>query len=298
MVKISIEKYLGFEAYIFSNDRLELIVVPEIGGRIMSYGPIGTNILFVNKALEGIKPKHDTENVEDLFKLRVETGYMLYGGEKTWIAPQDDWNGPPYMELDHGSYSIELVELETGLNIVMKSPICRETRLKITRSIFMPSKGTRIEIKQAFENCGSTELYKGLWQVTMLNKPGRVAFKCEGPSDYVDGVKIFEGDEYEKERLQLAGGRAIVSCEDDNMFKVGTDVNLGYLDVVVIDESKDSELIFHEEYEIVPGPFGHGCSVEVFNSKEYPYFEVELHSPLVRLAPGERYEYTVWWSLT
>ena len=37
-------------------------------------------------------------------------------------------------------------------------------------------------------------------------------------------------------------------------------------------------------------PYGHGCVAEVYNSDRYPYFEMEIHGPVVSLKPGEGFE--------
>lgn len=36
--------------------------------------------------------------------------------------------------------------------------------------------------------------------------------------------------------------------------------------------------------------YGHGCIAEVYNSDRYPYFEMEIHGPVVSLKPGEIFE--------
>ncbi len=36
--------------------------------------------------------------------------------------------------------------------------------------------------------------------------------------------------------------------------------------------------------------YGHGCIAEVYNSDRYPYFEMEIHGPVVSLRPGESFE--------
>jgi len=36
--------------------------------------------------------------------------------------------------------------------------------------------------------------------------------------------------------------------------------------------------------------YGHGCTAEVYNSDRYPYFEMEIHGPLVSLRQGASFE--------
>lgn len=296
-VRIDEIECLGFKAYKFTNDVIELVIVPEIGGRIMGYGYIGNNILYQNPEFFHVKPDLNVDDGGKLKELRLKTGYLLYGGEKTWIAPQEEWEGPPYMDLDNGSYSITIEEHINGVSIKLTSPICRETKLRIIRKIEFPVTGSKVDITQFFENLGEIALKKGLWQVTMLKRPGRVILPCSGNSSFINGVKIFESDDYEPAAFDIENGEAVVTCENYSVFKVGTDVNKGYADTMVSDASEASMCIFHEEFMINEGPYGHGCVIEVFNSHLYPYFEVEIHSPLVVLEPKSSYEYRISWSL-
>ena len=293
-VKVREIDCMGFSAYEFANDSIKLTIVPEIGGRIMSFGTLDSNILYQNPECVGLKHESVEGSLSELKAERIKRGYVLYGGEKTWIAPQDDWDGPPYMDLDHGTYDINIKAEQQGIVVELLSPICSETKLRIKRIIEIPNRGNKVTIHQRVENHGSAAVRKGVWQVAMLDRPAVVVLDCSGKSEYEDGIKLF-GEIPDKDKyIKKDNGKAYVYCEDYNVFKVGTDVNKGYVDTLL----QDKALIFKIEFEAVEGIYGHGCAVEVFNSVEYPYLEVEVHSPLKNIAPGDSVEHTVYWSIS
>jgi hypothetical protein len=58
---------------------------------------------------------------------KQELGFKLWGGNKTWLAPQDRWTaGLPFFDLDSGAYQVT-VEAASPTTVHMQSPICRET---------------------------------------------------------------------------------------------------------------------------------------------------------------------------
>ena len=41
-----------------------------------------------------------------------QLGFVLWGGDKTWLAPQDRWtDGDPFLDLDSGAYDCRLTGL-------------------------------------------------------------------------------------------------------------------------------------------------------------------------------------------
>ncbi|TDF98012.1 hypothetical protein [Paenibacillus piri] len=289
---------LGFHGQLVRNDSIEITVVPEIGGRIMEFGPIGTNLLFVNEGLHGFKPKSDKRQAVSLAESRKSIGFLLYGGEKTWLAPQADWDGPPYAELDHGVYDCVMVPTSEGTEIQLISPICQETQLQIVRRIRIPHEGRRIRIRQEVVNRGNRVQHKGIWQVTMLRKPGIVHLQTAGTSRYEKGVHYFDSTQTELGLVEYDKELALVHCDGTTQFKVGTDINNGFVDTWLPGQSPESPpILFRKSFGMTRGPYGHGCAVEVFQSSAFPYFEVEVHAPLTELGPDESAHDEVVWEL-
>ena len=74
-------------------------------------------------------------------------------------------------------------------------------------------------------------------------------------------------------------------------FKFGVDGAEGWL-LGVCDRPGHGQVGYLTTYPVFADqPYGHECTAEVFNSDILPYCELEVHSPLLRLTPGERAEF-------
>lgn len=303
-LRVETTELLGFPGYRYTNSDLSVTLVPELGGRIMAFGPPGCNLLYNNSEMTGFKPVFAAKSPEDAAAERKRNGFLLHGGEKTWLSPQQDWAGPPYADLDHGRYDWAETMTAQGAEIVLTSPICRETRLRIVRRISIPHAGPGIRIVQRLENHGAGTVTKGLWQVTMLRRPAVVELPVltSRRSAFEDGIKNFMDTDLYRSKLtrQLHGDGYKLSCDDDTLFKVGTDLGSGtaraVFDLTGADGGRSSVSLV-KSFPVTTGPFGHGCMIEVYNSQDRPYLELEVHSPLYRLKPGEAAEYALDWRL-
>ena len=93
--------YKGWNAYVLKNDFVQLHVVPEIGGRVIQYTFGKKDFFWINPKLAG-KTSLKTG-------LDPEGGWLNYGGDKLWPAPQGwdndrQWPGPPDAVLDGQPY--------------------------------------------------------------------------------------------------------------------------------------------------------------------------------------------------
>jgi hypothetical protein len=96
--------FRGWRALILTQDALELTVVPSIGGRLMSLRHAGVELAYVNDALAGKTPDGSAGQWQALCG---EWGFPLWGGGKTWVAPESDWpDGAPQRDLDSGSFEV------------------------------------------------------------------------------------------------------------------------------------------------------------------------------------------------
>ncbi len=150
------------EYRIISGD-LSLVVVPAIGGRIVSLTYKNQELLFVHEKLRGEIFNFATE---DLLLAKQRLGFRHWGGDKTWVAPQRNWQlGIPPLELDAGQYTMN--EYDGG--VVMTSPICRETGLQITRQVNLIN-GT-VRLKEILCNRLARPITCGVWNVTQIQRP-------------------------------------------------------------------------------------------------------------------------------
>lgn len=158
------QKIYGWEGFELSSGDLKVGLTPSIGGRIMSLVYKGQELLFID-------PKHYGETFDptywqDLNQAKKELGFRVWGGDKTWIAPQSKWlSGIPPLDLDAAPYTIKF-QNETA---VMTSPICRETGLQIIRCVDV--RDAQVYLTEELHNKGSKPLERGLWNVTQIKRP-------------------------------------------------------------------------------------------------------------------------------
>ena len=148
---------------------LELVILPGIGGRLWDVVFQGHSLLFQNSDLEGFLP--NLENLRDCPTQSPQFGFPLWGGEKTWIAPDTNWpDGTPYAALDSGQY--EIVG-GSPAHITLQSAVCPNTGLQIERKIQL-SDGSGWTIQHSVTNRGQNGKDVGIWSVMMLEHKARI----------------------------------------------------------------------------------------------------------------------------
>lgn len=272
--------------------RLELLLVPQIGGRIMVRWQ-NEDLSFVHHHLEG--RVLDPGRIRGLRLDGMDTGFPLWGGDKTWLAPQQRWVGRvPFPDLDSGGYDWDGWRDGNRAVARMTSPICRDTGMQITRTLRVTDAGENWVVTHRLVNAGAQPASWAPWGVTMVRRPGVVYLPCNPSSPYRNGVKVF-ADEGESSAVQgvvveRLGGVAAVRCDDARKFKFGVDAGEGWM-LGVMNVGGAVPAGYLKRVEPFPGrPYGHGCVAEVFNSDWHPYLEMEIHGPVVTLGPSEAYE--------
>ncbi len=302
-VAIRTAAYQGWQASRIENGPLALVLVPQIGGRVMSMQWRGHDLSFTQPERRGLL--EDVTTVSDVRARKRELGFPLWGGEKTWLAPQPRWvDALPFYDLDSGAYTMAVEAGPRCVGVRMTSPVCRESGMQITRTVTMTAGSTEWSVKHQFLNASKGEAQWGVWDVSMMLRPGRVYLPTHPESPYSDGIKTFteEGESAGlRERvLDVWPGLGVISCEKPGKFKYGVEahdhmagsVNLGWM-LGIMDVTGLGLVAYRKQIPLFAGqPYGHGCFAEVFNSDAYPYFEMETHGPLVRLQPGGSFELT------
>ncbi len=269
-----------------TSGEVSLGITPQIGGRIISLTHQGEELFFVQDEFKG--DTYDLEGIDDLRAKKREMGFRLWGGDKTWVAPQNEWwEKIPPLDLDAGVYSVNINE-----NILeMTSPFCRETGLRIIRRITFDD--GRIYLQQTFRNETNGRINRGIWDVTQVLKP----FDVYLPASH-ENIKAYKDEgviEDAKKKVIEEDGWVKISCNDNTHFKVGGLINKG---VLVALRKKDIEtLAFTRVFNInLKRQYAHNAIVEVYNSPKYNYFEVEVHAPLISLEKGEEATHSQTWA--
>lgn len=287
-------RYKGWDSWHVSKGPLELVLVPQVGGRIMGLCWRDHDLFFTDPALEG--QVDDLAHIEDLAATKRERSFRLWGGDKTWLAPQDRWTeAVPFLDLDSGPYDLAVEhERAESVRVRMTSRRCRETGVQISRTVEVRAERPGWTVTHALLNASADEVEWAPWDVAMLLRPGKVYLPRNDASSHRDGVKTFEseGDSVSaRPRVVSELGRlAVVDCTGEVEFKFGVDASEGWMLGII--EANDGRLVgYLKSVPVFDGrSYGHGCLSEVYNSHRFRYFEMEVHGPVTLLQPGEPFE--------
>lgn len=293
-VRLEEGEYLGWRALWLRGADFALALVPEVGGRIFGLEWHGRQLAFANPDLVG-----RMENVAALADVRArkrELGLVLWGGDKTWLAPQSRWtDGAPFLDLDAGAYEVAIEAAPAGsAEVRLSSPVCRESGMQIERRIRAAPGDPGWQVTHLLRNCSSHKVAWAPWIVAMYRRPAQVFLPTRADSSYPEGVKTYpeegESREIRSEVVARVGDAARIDCSGNRRFKFGTDAAVGSALAVLEVPGRGRVGIRKQVPTFHPRPYAHGCVAEVFNSEQYPYFELEMHGPVVELAPGESFE--------
>lgn len=292
MLEVNNINYEGYDAYQLKNEQVSLIILPAVGGRIVSYTLKNHEFLYTIPELKG--REYNLEGIVDIESYRKDLDYVPAGGYKTWLAPQSKWGWPPYLDLAIGDYEVAYELDERKIKFELISPCCRETGMRLTRTILLNKGDRKVRIKQGMKNFGSQSTEYGLWDVTQMKGTGQVIFPLESKDDlvFLNQPQIDLEVEIIEVNHQLL---AIVNCHGQKEFKLGTSFSAGWMLTVV--ETQDNKVGYLKEFPVFEeATFGHECALEVFDTYKYDYFEVEVHGPVTELKPKQSTSFTEKWS--
>lgn len=270
---------------------VELIVVPAIGGRLMSIRHEGIELAYVNDALAGHVPDWSAEQWRTLCG---EWDFPLWGGGKTWIAPESDWpEGAPQRDLDSGPYEVASTWFDSrSMGIELLSSVCRQSGMQIRRRIVLSARDGSWTTSHELINCAESARPCAIWDVLMLRRPGRVDVAIEnGPRDWRESVMPFVakgplGDVRNSGFVTGSDKHVTTLCTEAVEFKLGINHSPGVVHVVF--DLPEGKHTLSRRFPVFPDArYAHGSPLEVFNAPRLPYFEIESHGPLVVLQPRE-----------
>ena len=134
-IAVVARRYKGWSCWFLKNETVELVLVPQVGGRIMGIRWPGHDLSFTQPELEG--QVVDVAAVESLSAKKREMGFPLSGRRQDVAGAAARWTeGAPFLELDSGAY--ELADRASGArhggvrmtNRVCARPACRSRALE------------------------------------------------------------------------------------------------------------------------------------------------------------------------
>jgi hypothetical protein len=312
--RIAPVNYMGWQAQQLSNEWLQVMVVPQNGGRVMQVNFAGHPYLFVNPKYAGkYLPPSGAE-------------WFNYGGDKLWLLPEgnnDEQHWPGNSDiLDDGPFSFRILSQGENCEIELTSPADPHTGVQFTRTIAVAADSPRIRFHALMKNITGHTIEWSMQSVSQYDTSESSAhsrmnrdfwtFTATNPSSsYLNRYHV---------RFGLAENPA-ATVRDDNIFAVHyahlaaelwLDSTDGWL--AVADGSTQYAMVerFHyEQSKTYPGKasvifWTNGPEVHLNSDGEWalssgnegdsPYYlEAELNSPLCRLRPEETCSFDTEW---
>src|SRR5271165_4064632 len=136
--------YKGWSAEQLSNRWVQLIVVPQNGGRLMQVTFAGHPYLFVNPKLAGT------------YRPPTPEQWFNYGGDKLWVLPEgnDDeqhWVGNSDV-LDDSPFAFQVLKQGASCEVSLTGPADPQTGLQFQRTVTLGTESPRIDFHAIIKN--------------------------------------------------------------------------------------------------------------------------------------------------
>jgi hypothetical protein len=310
--------YKGWHAQQLLNQWLQLIVVPQNGGRLMQVTFAGHAYLFVNPKLAG---KYFPPNSSQWFN---------YGGDKLWLLPEGNndeqhWAGNSDL-LDDGPFTFRKLSEGQSCEIELTGPSDPQTGIQFTRTILLDADSPRIRFHASMRNITGHTLEWSMQSVTQYDTsiPGAPGAELASQMnhDFWTFTPANRSSSY-LNRYHVRFGPAenpAVSVRDDNIFTVHyvhmaaelwLDSTEGWL--AVVDGKTQYAMVERFQYDVsepYPGEasvifWTNGPEIRL-NSDGNPslsadpdaspyYLEAEINSPMCRVRPSESCSFETEW---
>ena len=302
--------YKGWHAQQISNRWVQLVVVPQNGGRLMQVTFAGHPYLFVNPKLAGqyLPPSSNQ--------------WFNYGGDKLWLLPEgtnDEQHWPGNSDiLDDGPFTFRKISEGQRCEIELTGPSDPQTGIQFTRTIRLDSDSPRIVFHASMKNVTGHTLEWSMQSVSQYDTSAPTA-PGSAPAasmnrDFWTFTPANRSSSY-LNRYHVRFGPAenpAVTVRDDGLFAVHyahmaaelwLDSTEGWL--AVVDGKSQYAMVERFQYDEQKSYPGKASVIFWTNGPEMrlnkdgnpslsadpdasPYYlEAELNSPMCRLRPGE-----------
>jgi hypothetical protein len=316
--RVETVEYKGWHAQQLSNRWVQLIVVPQNGGRLMQVTFAGHSYLFVNPKFAGkyLPPKAGE--------------WFNYGGDKLWLLPEgnDDeqhWAGDSDV-LDDGPFSFRKVSEGQTCEVELTGPTDPQTGIQFLRTIRLDADTPRIRFHASMKNVTGHPVEWSMQSVSQYDTIGDAGASTPGAAhfnhDFWTYTPANQASSYLNRyhvRFGPAENRA-VSVRDDGLFalhyvhmaaELWLDSTDGWL--AVVDGASRYAMVERFQYEKSKPYPGNASVIFWTNGPEMrlssdgipslsadadasPYYlEAELNSPMCQLRPGESCNFETEW---
>lgn len=288
---LKVENYndWGWECLVIENGFIELVIIPEIGGRVLRYAFPGDQQMAINPRTIGQNFDPATDSSGPWAK-----GWG-YGGYKNWPAPQSFWNWPPPPRLCWGPYAYNIEHQSAdSLIIYLESEVetIRAKGLKQARRFIIYRNSTLVKVEQYLFNVSATPRELSIWDISQT-------IVQHGTEKDMTNFSVY----FPAEKSKINDANLNITEVADNVYrykdtsksgKAFINLNAGWCANV---DERDSES-YYKLFEIDPEA-NHpddNSNFEIYTDGKNEYIEIEVLSPLKRLEHGDTLRYDQFWS--
>lgn len=303
-------KYRNLDVISLRNEWLDLIIAPQLGGRLLQWEMSGHAFFFVNKDLERIVSEEGWD---------TQDGWLNFGGEKIWPAPQGwdspaQWPGPPDSILDSGPFTVLKQENDSEVwQLAMRSDFDPYTGLVIEKRVRMMDDRAEVKVMGLFHNNSQRAISWSVWPVCQMRASSgdsclyRIFCPANKQSRFEGGFKTLHGLVNNPQYNRDSYGHVVV-CYQYLVGKIGMDSDAGWVAYLEYESGKafvvlfpyQKKKVYPEETTVQIWTQGKGSiysrkkiiSYPDDTEKNPPYIEIELLSPLETIDPGDSLSFT------
>jgi hypothetical protein len=323
--------YNGWPCVELTNGRIDVVVGPELGGRIVQLRFDGCEYLWVNRELAGKVAAMPSADAPAGAKGLGD--WANYGGDKLWPAPQGwsgpaEWPGPPDPfakggSTDRGAHALEvLADGSAEVAVRLTGPKDLYAGVRFTREIRLRPRTTSVELVATMENIADRPVRWGIWQVTQHDSreergdgAGKTSVFHRGlrawtpvyrHSRYPKGYKVMFGPEDTPQfaavdspigalfRLEYRHQAGKAGLDTAAEWLAVTQEETGFLYAHTFPARPDAEYPDGASVEFWtsgPGSIRLGDTAVAMQEDEPWLVESEVLAPFANLAPGEKYSF-------
>jgi hypothetical protein len=255
-----------------------LVLAPELGGRLISYGLDGRSLLFEN-------PDYLGKTLANAAPGALDQGYIGYNFD---LGPETR-GLPKHLALWVGKYSAAC----EGPLVTLKSGIDPVTRIEFTKQVEMDPLDGSLRLLQSMANRGDKDAVYCLWDRTLCAGGGFALFPLNPASRLASGWCQLKNGKYQAENpshpnVRILDGVLVAKAEGPSS-KLGADSDGGW---IAYAKGKQLLVKYYPYYPNGVYSDGGNCVELYFDPK---VCELEPLSPEVTLTPGRAYEFMERW---
>lgn len=278
MIDITRLDYKGWpNSYRITNDKIELIVLADVGPRVIKYG-------FV-------------DGINQFVELSEQAGltggdqWRLYGGHRLWHSPENI-NRTYYPD----NQTVEVTIRESGLMLVQPEESTTKLRKKI--EIEMDDKTGDVTIIHSIKNCSLWDIKLSIWGISAM-APGGLSILKQRSQIYNDictpnlRISVWPHTSIKDNRV-VWGEEYILLKQDQNntkSFKIGVSSDSGWIAYA----NSGNLFVKYYEYDDKAQYPDFGSSTELYTCDKFS--EIETLSPVVEILPGSEVSHKEVWRL-